>query len=162
MYEAEDELIVVEVLEDTKMIDGVLCAVVRDTVTEIPEDEGDDESSLQEEGEEDEEAGDLIEDTLDWYAQDVDGNIWYFGEIAQNFEDGELTDLDGSWIAGEDGARAGILIMAMPTVNSVYRQEFLLTEAEDMALVISVDAMPDLSEDNPEADETLELVEYSN
>ena len=162
MYEAEDELIVVEVLEDTKMIDGVLCAVVRDTVTEIPEDEGDDESSLQEEGEEDEEAGDLIEDTLDWYAQDVDGNIWYFGEIVQNFEDGELTDLDGSWIAGEDGARAGILIMAMPTVNSVYRQEFLLTEAEDMALVISVDAMPDLSEDNPEADETLELVEYSN
>jgi len=200
VYEAEDELIVVEVLEDTKMIDGVLCAVVRDTVTEIPEDEGDDESSLQEEGEEDEEAGDLIEDTLDWYAQDVDGNIWYFGEIAQNFEDGELTDLDGSWIAGEDGARAGILIMAMPTVNSVYRQEFLLTEAEDMALVISVDAMPDLSEDNPgdcslgclqteewtpiepdsleykfyqpgvgliqevdpEADETLELVEYSN
>jgi len=162
VYEAEDELIVVEVLEDTKMIDGVLCAVVRDTVTEIPEDEGDDESSLQEEGEEDEEAGDLIEDTLDWYAQDVDGNIWYFGEIVQNFEDGELTDLDGSWIAGEDGARAGILIMAMPTVNSVYRQEFLLTEAEDMALVISVDAMPDLSEDNPEADETLELVEYSN
>ncbi|MDM8523115.1 hypothetical protein QUF80_07065 [Desulfococcaceae bacterium HSG8] len=24
--------------------------------------------------------GELVEDTYDWYAQDNEGNIWYFGE----------------------------------------------------------------------------------
>ena len=38
----------------------------------------------------------LIEDTDDWYAQNLDGNGWYFGEIAQEFEDGELVSLEGS------------------------------------------------------------------
>jgi hypothetical protein len=28
------------------------------------------------------EADVLTEDTLDWYAQDDQGNVWYFGELA--------------------------------------------------------------------------------
>jgi len=30
--------------------------------------------------------GEVVEITDDWYAQDLDGNVWYCGEIAQNFE----------------------------------------------------------------------------
>ena len=41
---------------------GVTCIVVRDTV-DID--------------------GVLIEDTVDWFAQDVEGNVWYFGEISK-------------------------------------------------------------------------------
>ena len=86
----------------------------------------------------DTESGEDIEVTLDWYAQDLAGNVWYFGEIAQNFEDGELVDIKGSWKAGVDGAKPGILMWAYPDgVDSepqqeVYRQEFFLGDAEDI------------------------------
>jgi hypothetical protein len=82
--------------------------------------------------------GELVEDTLDWYAQDRQGNVWYFGEIAQNFEEGRLANLDGSWRAGVDGALPGIVMKAAPRVGDVYRQEFALGEAEDFARVVSL------------------------
>jgi hypothetical protein len=79
------------------------------------------------------ENGTIVEETLDYYAQDEDGNVWYFGELAMNFEGPYLHDLDGSWIAGEDGAQPGILMPGAPVVGDVYRQEFYLGEAEDTA-----------------------------
>ncbi|MEJ8566558.1 hypothetical protein V3330_02865 [Wenzhouxiangellaceae bacterium CH-27] len=145
VYEAEDEIITVEVLDEVRLVDGVPCAVVRDTVRELAEEE---DESLESEHDEEPE-GDLVEDTLDWYAQDQDGNVWYFGEISLNFEDGEISDIEGSWETGEEGARAGVLMFAMPEPGTVYRQEFLLGDAEDMAQVISLDAQPELGEDNP-------------
>jgi hypothetical protein len=147
VYEAEDEIIIVEVLEDTIEIDGVTCAVVRDVVYETGEGDEDEEGENNVSSEHDD-YGVPVEDTLDWFAQDVDGNVWYFGEISLNYEDGQVTDVDGSWKTGEDGARAGILMPADPRVGEIYRQEFLLGEAEDMAEVISLVATPDLGEDN--------------
>jgi hypothetical protein len=117
IYEGGDEKITVTVTEDTKEILGITCAVVQDVV---------------------EEEGEIIEDTLDWYAQDVEGNVWYFGEIAKNFEDGELTDIDGSWTAGVEGAKIGIIMPIAPEVGQVYRQEFALDEAEDMGEILSL------------------------
>lgn len=113
------ERIEITVLTDTREIMGVTCTTVRDVAREN---------------------GEVIEDTIDYYAQDVHGNVWYFGEIAMNYEDGFLTDLDGSWIAGEDGAQPGIVMFAAPEVGRMYRQEFLLGEAEDAALVTSIGA----------------------
>jgi len=119
--DTEDGMEVIEVttLDETREIMGIECVVVRDTVF------------LE---------GELIEDTFDYYAQDVVGNVWYMGEIAQNYEDGHLTDLGGSWIAGEDGGLAGILMLAAPTVGQTYRQEFLVLEAEDAGTVLALDA----------------------
>jgi hypothetical protein len=114
------ERIKVEVLEETREILDVNCIVVRDRVWEIDE-----------EGEET-----LVEDTFDWYAQDLAGNVWYFGEIARNYEDGELVDLEGSWQAGQDGAKAGNLMPINPEPADQYRQEFALGDAEDMGDVI--------------------------
>jgi hypothetical protein len=113
------ERVVVDVTYDTIEIAGVTCRIVRDVVTDL-------------------ESGELIEDTDDYFAQDVDGNVWYFGEISRNYEDGVLTDLEGSWRAGNDGAKAGILMKAVPEVGDVYRQEFLLGEAEDLAEVLNL------------------------
>jgi len=84
--------------------------------------------------------GKVTEDTLDYYAQDVHGNVWYFGELSQEFEDGELVSLEGSWKAGVDGAKPGILVEAAPEVGDIYRQEFFLGDAEDMAEVVALDA----------------------
>jgi hypothetical protein len=117
------ERITVEVTDQTTIILGVKCTVVRDTVRLD---------------------GVLVEDTLDWFAQDKQGNVWYFGEISKEFEDGELTSLEGSWKAGVDGALPGIVMRASPKVGDVYRQEFLLGEAEDLARVVSLAADADV------------------
>jgi len=127
VYESEDEVIVVEVLGETKLIDGITCITVNDIVTED---------------------GIVIEDTDDWYAQDIDGNVWYCGEIAQNFElfDGdepqlaELVDIEGSWKHGREGAEAGLQLPFDPTVGTTIRQEVLYGEAEDVIEILSVTA----------------------
>lgn len=56
-------------------------------------------------------AGRIVEDTLDWYAQDRAGNVWYLGEDTGVWEDGKITSRAGSFEAGKDGALAGV---AMP------------------------------------------------
>lgn len=126
IYEAGDETITVTNTTETIEILGVTCLVVRDIVVED---------------------GEVIEDTVDWHAQDIYGNVWYFGEIAQNFEDGQLTDLDGSFKAGDDGAAPGISMKAVPMLGDVYRQEWALSEAEDLGEVLSTTA----SESSPAA-----------
>jgi hypothetical protein len=85
------------------------------------------------------EDGDLVEDTLDWYAQDADGNVWYMGEKTAEYENGEVATTEGSWQAGRDGAQAGILLPASPEPGTGYRQEYLKGEAEDAGFVLSTD-----------------------
>lgn len=111
--------VVVTVTDRTKTIDGIRATVVRDTVTED---------------------GELVEDTFDWFSQHEDGTVWYLGELSQEFEDGELVSLEGSWQAGEDGGLPGIVMPARPALGMTYRQELLLTVAEDAATVTSLDA----------------------
>jgi len=116
--EGELEHIEVTVTEETVEILGIECIEVRDIVSVI------DPETME---------GEIIEDTRDWYTQDKAGNVWYFGEIALNFEDGQVVDIDGSWKAGVYGALPGILVYALPQVGLTHRQEFLLGEAEDVA-----------------------------
>lgn len=120
------ETITVVVTDKIKVIEGVSCLVVNDLV---------------------EEGGVPVEDTDDWYAQDLEGNVWYCGEIAENFEtfegddpeEAELVDIEGSWKAGRDRAKPGILVKRQPAVGDVYRQEVFLGDAEDVAEVVEID-----------------------
>ena len=82
--------------------------------------------------------GQLKEDARDWYAQDRRGNVWYFGEAVDNYENGRLKDHKGSWEAGVNGAQAGIIMLKDPIVGVTYRQEFARGTAEDMASVIAL------------------------
>jgi len=107
----------VHVTSDTRLIDGVTCVVVQDTVTLD---------------------GVLSEDTTDWYAQDLAGNVWYFGEQAKQYSDGVLVGIEGSWMAGVNGAKPGIVVEANPKVGDLYRQEFSIGVAEDMAQVVGL------------------------
>jgi hypothetical protein len=117
IYRGGGEVVTVTVTDRTKMILGVKCIVVRDVVTVNDQ---------------------VVEDTEDFFAQDVQGNVWYFGEIVQDFENGELVSLAGSFKAGVNGAKPGIIMKANPHVGDLYRQEFLLNEAEDLAEVASL------------------------
>jgi hypothetical protein len=111
------ERTVVEVTGETREVMGVTCVVVRDTVTLD---------------------GEVIEDTFDWFAQDADGAVWYFGEETYEYEDGEIVSTEGAWEAGVDGAQPGIVMPAQPRVGDSYRQEYYEGEAEDAAEVLSV------------------------
>lgn len=141
VFEGGDETITVEVLDKTKLIEGVTCVVVNDLV---------------------EEDGEKIEDTDDWYGQASNGDVHYCGEIALNFEtfvgddpeEPELVDIEGSWKAGREFARPGVLAFAAPQVGTVFRQEYALGEAEDVAEILSIDygfgSDPELDEFVPE------------
>jgi hypothetical protein len=99
----------------TKVIMGVTCREVRDQAYVD---------------------GVLAEDTLDWFAQDKDGNVWYFGEDTKELDaNGNVISTEGSWQAGVNGALPGIIMEANPRVGDTYQQEFSVGVAEDMATV---------------------------
>jgi hypothetical protein len=100
-----------------EVANGITARVVRDTVTLD---------------------GEIIEDTLDWYAQDAAGTVWYLGEDTAEFEDGRLTTREGSFEAGVDGAEAGVIMPASPQVGMAYRQEYYEGEAEDHGEVLAL------------------------
>ena len=108
---------VVTVLPKTEEILGVACTTVHDVVSV---------------------AGETTEDTLDWFAQDVDGNVWYFGELSYTVENGRITGLEGSWRGGVEGAKPGVVMRAAPRIGDFYRQEFQVGVAEDLAGVLSL------------------------
>jgi hypothetical protein len=81
--EKGNEHVEVVVSSKTKVILGVACVVVSDTVTVN---------------------GKLEEATLDWYAQDNQGNVWYFGEDSKEYKGGKVVSTKGSWEAGVNGA----------------------------------------------------------
>jgi hypothetical protein len=79
--------------------------------------------------------------TDDFYAQDRRGNVWYFGEETEELNaQGKPTSTEGSFEAGVDGARPGVLIPGSPRVGLVGRQEFLKGEAEDHFKVLDLKA----------------------
>jgi hypothetical protein len=129
--ETSIEIIVVHATDEVREIQGRLCRVVVDIVTEPEFDE--------EEGKTEFEA---VEVTDDWFAQDRDENVYYCGEVAQNFEDGVLRDLDGSFESGIDRAEAGYLIKAFPMSGDIHRQEYSLGEAEDIVEYVALDETP--------------------
>lgn len=114
------DVVTVVVSSETKVILGVTAVVVHDTHRTA--------------------SGDVVEDTLDWFAQDEQGNVWYFGEDTKEYENGVVSSTEGSWEAGVDGAQPGIVMLATPKVGDSYRQEYYACEAEDEATVISTNA----------------------
>jgi hypothetical protein len=101
-------------IAQTKVIDGVTCRVVVDKLYLN---------------------GKLAEDTLDYYTQDIAGNVWYFGEQTKTLEDGST---EGSWIAGVNGAKPGVYMEADPQVGHRFRQEYLKGHAEDVFNVVGL------------------------
>jgi hypothetical protein len=85
------------------------------------------------------EDGELVELTLDYYAQRDDGTVYYLGERVDDFEDGELVGHEGQWLAGEGDNLPGIFMPASPEVGDEFEQERAPGVAEDQSKVIAVD-----------------------
>lgn len=129
-YKAETkdgcEVDVFTVTNDTRVIAGVTTRVVHDSAYE-----GDTCTT---------EPSALVEDTLDYHAQDDSGNVWYFGEDTYHCPIATCPRGSGSWIAGEDpaGALPGIIMLAQPRSGDTYYQEQAADVALDQATVTSV------------------------
>jgi hypothetical protein len=104
------------VTRDTKVIEGVRAVVVRDVATDSHHR--------------------TLEATLDWFAQDKQGNVWYLGEDTKAYNPDGSVDTSGSWTAGVGGATPGMIMEAHPQVPDAYRQEYLKGQAEDTAWIV--------------------------
>ncbi|MBT2513374.1 hypothetical protein [Arthrobacter sp. ISL-30] len=105
------ERIEIEILQETKRIEGVETVIYLDKEYKN---------------------GQLVEETRDYLAQHSNGDVWYFGEDVNNYWNGILLNHSGSFIHGQDGAKAGIWMKAEQRVGDSYRQEFYVGNAEDM------------------------------
>ena len=107
------------VTNQTRNIIGVASTAVRDVVSEH---------------------GKPVERTLDYYAQDKQGNVWYMGE--DSFEtnaQGKMVRASDSWLAGVKGGEPGIIMPSDPRPGDAYRQEYYPPgEALDEARVLSL------------------------
>jgi hypothetical protein len=111
--------------------------------------------------------GVLAEDTFDWYAQDLDGNVWYCGEDTTVFLPGGGTDKTGSWEAGKDVAHIGVtalpgyVMLADPAPGVCYQQESYPGQAEDDAKVMRLNATLTLESNGNGYENCLETKEGS-
>jgi hypothetical protein len=108
---------VVRVTRRTRTILGVTCTVVSDVASH---------------------GTTALEHTIDWYAQDRQGNVWYFGEATKARNPDGTYDTSGSWLAGAHGARPGIVMAAHPRVGDAHRQEFWAGHAEDQYWLVEL------------------------
>ena len=105
------ETIEIEILQETKMVEGVETVIYLDKEFKN---------------------GQLVEETRDYLAQHKNGDVWYFGEDVSNFWNGILVNHAGSFLHGKDGAKAGIWMKAEQRVGDSYKQEFYAGHAEDI------------------------------
>ncbi|MEA2461272.1 MAG: hypothetical protein QOH90_1449 [Actinomycetota bacterium] len=104
----------------TKVVDGVTTRVINDRVFS---------------------EGHLEERTLDYYVQDDQGNVWYFGEdTAELDRKGHVISTEGTWHAGRHGAEPGLFMEANPQPGNTYQQEFQRGVAEDHFTVLTLSA----------------------
>jgi hypothetical protein len=110
--------LVVTVLDETQMIDGSLTRVVEEREWKD---------------------GALHEVARNFFAMcKRTKDVFYFGEEVDFYKDGKVVDHAGSWIAGKDGARAGLMMPGKPKAGMRYYQEIAPGVAMDRAEIIKL------------------------
>lgn len=82
--------------------------------------------------------GALEEVTLDYFAQDDEGNVYYLGEDVDEYENGKVTGHEGAWLLGKDTQTPGVIIPAHPKVGDKFKSEDVNKEIHEDDEVISV------------------------
>ncbi len=110
--------VIITVLADTEVIDGVVTRVVEERESKN---------------------GELIEVSRNFFAIDpASKDVYYFGEDVDIFRDGKLVDHHGAWRSGVNGARFGLIMPGTAVVGQMYYQEQAPGEAMDRAAHTSV------------------------
>jgi hypothetical protein len=86
-------------------------------------------------------AGQVEQASLDYMAEDKDGNLWDLGGYTEEYEGGRLVATLDAWLSGVRGARYGLIVPAKATVPS---REYALAapdgEERDVAQVVTAGA----------------------
>ena len=116
--EGEKLQLVMSVLNETKIINGVETRVVEEKETE---------------------GGNLVEVSRNYFAIcGPTNNAIYFGEDVDMYEDGKSISHEGAWLSGENGSKAGVIMPGKVEVGLKYYQEIAPGIAEDRAEIVSV------------------------
>jgi len=119
VYKSDTGDLVITVLNETKMVDGVVTRIIE---------------------EREKENGKLIEVSRNYFAiSKEDNSVYYFGEEVDMYnKQGKITGHGGSWLAGVKGAKAGMAIPGDPKVGMKYYQEVAPGDAMDRAEIVSL------------------------
>jgi hypothetical protein len=101
--------VVTTVTDVSKRIDGVLTAAVLD---------------------QDYNGGPISEQSLDYVAEDKQGNVWYLGSYTESYEGGQFVNASDAWLGGVNGAQPGLLMLADPQVGTAAYSERTLPGGE--------------------------------
>jgi hypothetical protein len=116
----DDEMVVITVMDETEVVDGVETRVVEEREMK---------------GEE------VVEVSRNFFAIDKPtGDVYYFGEDVNDYADGKVVGHGGAWRSGLAGAKFGLIMPGKPRVNDKYYQEIAPRKAMDRAEVVELDA----------------------
>jgi len=116
--EGEDTIrLTITVLNETEKVDGIRTRVVeeRETVN-----------------------GELVEISRNFFAIcEQTNSVFYFGEEVEIYKDGKVVSHQGSWRAGSENAKAGLMMPGMVLLGARYYQEMAPQVAMDRAEIVS-------------------------
>lgn len=117
--DGEAVVLKITVLNETKVVTGVTTRVVEERETKD---------------------GALYEVSRNYFAICAQTNsVFYFGEEVDFYENGKVVSHEGSWLAGVNRARAGLIMPGLPLMGSRYYQEVAPGVALDRAVIIDLD-----------------------
>lgn len=109
----------VTILPETKTIDGVPCGILEERETKD---------------------GKLVEISRNYFATDAETNdVYYFGEDVDNYKDGKVISHESGWLAGQNGAKFGLMIPGKPKAGDKFYQEMAPKVAMDRVEIVSTD-----------------------
>jgi hypothetical protein len=116
--DGEELQLVMTVLNETKVVNGIETRIVEEKETE---------------------GGNLVEVSKYYFAIcKPSNNAIYFGEDVDMYDNGKVMNHEGSWLAGQNDAKAGLIIPGKVDVGMKYYQEIAPGVAEDRAEIVSV------------------------
>jgi hypothetical protein len=119
VLEGDNEKVQITVLNETKTVDGIITRVVEEKEWKD---------------------GKLYEISRNYFAMcEQTKDVFYFGEDVDFYRNGKSVKHDGSWIAGKDGNRAGLIMPGTPKLGMKYYQEIAPKVAMDRAEIVSLD-----------------------
>ena len=116
--DGEELKLVMTVLNETKIVNGIETRVVEEKETE---------------------GGNLVEISRNYFALcKPTNNAIYFGEDVDIYKNGEKVSQEGAWLAGQNDSKAGMIMPGKVEVGLKYYQEIAPGVAEDRARIVSV------------------------